>query len=494
MLERIALHQTRLHTPGLGLDAKGVALGAKGMVLLPSIDRLVALLAMYTRERSLEDIVPSLGIVVVRSPVGTREVALEFAAESSDRMDRIADTARLVGGFTFTGTSRHFVQYRDAAAPFGYDAPELASTDAPLALYHDRFAQTYELERRIELKALLLRLMPRSEPATRLEAGIRYIVAEPGVGPSLAHYFIRSRVEGDACIAEWPPPSAFVESPLRRWLIRIPELPERMRRLVHETPGITCFVPAGPGVAVEAGFRHPIALRACPLFDPAGLVLLRGRGEEPWAIDRLPPMGALSSLSRVELRTAGHEASHAAGTSEPPALHVKLRVVPSGAPLRNVTASWISRAQLPLLRRLAYALPHATIAQVRIAVTGHGAFLKAPAGIDAIPLGTFFAEIHPRLYVLAGHEVTPAVAPEVLAEAFKLPGSQALFVGRDARAIAVEESAFVPLEAALLDAPPWEPAVAETIAQALEEPPLDLKASAIGWIPLRGVEPPATEG
>src|ERR1019366_1515662 len=339
------------HTPGLGLDAKGVALGAKGMVLLPSIDRLVALLAMYTRERSLEDIVPSLGIVVVRSPVGTREVALEFAAESSDRMDRIADTARLVGGVTFTGTSRHFVQYRDAPAPLRYHAPELASTDAPLALYHDRFAQTYELERRIELKALLLRLMPRSEPATRLEAGIRYIVAEPGVGPSLAHYFIRSRVEGDACIAEWPPPSAFVESPLRRWLIRIPELPERMRRLVHETPGITCFVPAGP-------------------------VLLRGRGEEPWAIDRLPPMGALSSLSRVELRTAGHEASHAAGTSEPPALHVKLRVVPSGAPLRNVTASWIWRAQLPLLRRLAYALPHATIAQVRIAVTGHGAFLK----------------------------------------------------------------------------------------------------------------------
>jgi len=29
MLERIALHQTRLRTPGLGLDAKGVALGAK---------------------------------------------------------------------------------------------------------------------------------------------------------------------------------------------------------------------------------------------------------------------------------------------------------------------------------------------------------------------------------------------------------------------------------------------------------------------------------
>ena len=172
---------------------RGSRSGAKGIVLLPSIDRLVALLAVYTKERSLEDIVPSLGIVVVRSPVGTREITLSFAAESSDRMDRVAETARLVGGFTFTGTSRHFVQYRDAAAPFGYDAAELASTDAGLALYHDRFSQTYEPERRIELRALLLRLMPRSEPATKLEAGLRFIVAEPGLlGPALAHYFIRS--------------------------------------------------------------------------------------------------------------------------------------------------------------------------------------------------------------------------------------------------------------------------------------------------------------
>ena len=47
-------------------------------------------------------------------------------------MDRMAETARLVGGSTFTGTSRHFVQYRDAAAPFGYDATELlAALSAP---------------------------------------------------------------------------------------------------------------------------------------------------------------------------------------------------------------------------------------------------------------------------------------------------------------------------------------------------------------------------
>src|ERR1044071_4515163 len=138
MLDRVAVHQTRLRTPGLGLDAKGVALGAKGLVLLPSIDRLVAFLALYTRQASLGDILRTLTVEVVRSKLGAREVTPTCGAESSDRMDSIAEVARLAGGYTFTGTSRHFVQYRDAAAPFGYDAAQLITTDAALALYHER--------------------------------------------------------------------------------------------------------------------------------------------------------------------------------------------------------------------------------------------------------------------------------------------------------------------------------------------------------------------
>jgi hypothetical protein len=495
VLERIALHQTRLHTPGLGLDAKGVALGAKGLVLLPSIDRLVAFLAVYTRERSLEDLMPSLMMHVVKSKLGTREIALEVAAESSDRMDRVAETARLVGGFTFTGTSRHFVQYRDAGAPFGYDATELLSTDAALALYHDRFSQTYDQERRVELRPLLLRLMPHVDPATKLEPGLRILVAEQGLGPALVHYFVRSRVEGEVGVAEWPPESAFDDAPVRRWILRIPELPDRMRALMHATPGITCFVPVGPGVGVEAGYRHPVELRACPVFDPAGLVLVRGGGDEPWVVERLPPMGALTAFARVELRTAGAEASLSSGTSQPELVRVPLRMSPSMGPWRNITATWIEPAQVPLLRRIAYALPRATIAQARVAMTTRGAFVRSTAGIEAIPLGTFFVEVHPNLYVPAGHEVTPAVAPDVLARALGAPAGQVLFLGTDARALAVDESAFVPLETALLEAPPWEPLVAEAIEKALEEAAIDLKVTPIGMLPLSGVEPPpATEG
>jgi hypothetical protein len=508
MLDRIALHQTRLHTPGLGLDSKGVALGAKGLVLLPSIDRLVAFLAVYTRERSLEDLMPSMAMNVVRSKLGTREITLEVAAESSDRMDRLADTARLVGGFAFTGTSRHFVQYRDAGAPFGYDAPELLSTDAALLLYHDKFSQTYDVERAIELRALVLRLMPRVDPATRDTPGLRVVVAEPGLGPALVHYLVRSRVEGEVGVAEWPPASAFDDAPVRRWILRIPELPDRMRGIVHDTPGITAFVPAAPGVAVEAGYRHPVELRACPVFDAAGLVLFRGRGDEPWSVPMLPPMGALTTLARVELRAAGGgalagdewarvtaagpDASAAEGVAAPEPVRVPLRVVPSTAPWRNVTATWIEPAQLPLLRRLAYALPRSAVARATVAVTTRGAFVRSSAGIDAMPIGTFFVEVYPDLYIPAGHEVTPAVAPEVLARALGAGGARVMFVGRDGRGIGVDAGAFVPLEAALLEAPPWEAAVAETIERSLDEAALDLQVTSIGLLPTRGVEgPPA---
>src|SRR4029077_945308 len=140
---------------------------------------------VYTRDRSLEDLMPSLAMHDVKSKLGTREISLEFAAESSDLRDRLAETARLVGRFTCTGTTRHFVQYRDAGAPFGYDAGELLAQDASYALYHSTFSQAYATERVIEIRSLLLRLQPHADPATMKEAGAKWICAEKGLGPAL---------------------------------------------------------------------------------------------------------------------------------------------------------------------------------------------------------------------------------------------------------------------------------------------------------------------
>src|SRR5690606_28372775 len=169
------------------------------------------------------------------------------------------------------------------------------------------------------------------------------------------------------------------------------------------------------------------------------------------------------------------DALKAKATRLPDPVRVPLRVVPSPAPWRNVTATWIPPHQISLLRRIAYALPHQTIIRTQIALTERGAFLRSNQGIEAVPIGMFFVEIHPNLYIPAGYDVTPAIAPEVLYRALGAAASQVLFVDPDAHAVAVEESAFSPLETALLEAQAWEPLVADAIHRALEEAPVDLK-------------------
>jgi hypothetical protein len=156
-----------------------------------------------------------------------------------------------------------------------------------------------------------------------------------------------------------------------------------------------------------------------------------------------------------------------------------------------VTATWIPTEKIPLLRRLAYALPRQSIARTTIALTSEGAFLRTPSGIEAIPLGTFFVEIHTGLYIPAGYETTPAVSPEVLYRAVGAPASHVIFVSTDARALAIDAAAFVPLENALLEAHAWEPIVANAIEAALAEVPLELKLTPLGAFPLRDAEAPA---
>jgi hypothetical protein len=277
---------------------------------------------------------------------------------------------------------------------------------------------------------------------------------------------------------------------VRRWIFRIPELPERMRPLVHSTPGISCFVPAGPGVAVEAGYRHPVDLRACPVFDAAGIVLLRGGPNEPWVVEHLPPMGPLSAFARIEMRTEADDASVAVRTMPAEAVRVPLRMSASIAPRRNVTATWVAPAQAPLFRRLAYALPRATIASSRVATTPRGLFVLSKEGIEAIPLGTFFVEIHRNLFLPAGYDVTPAVAPEVLASALGVSPTQVLFIGPDARGWAIEERAFVPLETALIEAPPSQPLDARSVEDTLSEVPIDLLVTRVGSLPTADADTP----
>jgi FtsH ternary system domain X7 len=484
MLERIAVHQTRLRVPGIGLDARGIALGARGLVLLPSLDRLIAFLAVYTEEQSLGAIVESLEVQVVKSRLNTREIALSFEAGSSDRMDRVGEVARLAGGFTFTGTSRHFVQYRDAAAPFGYDSPEVSSTDAALALYHSTFSQTYDVERPLELRSLLLRLMPHPDPKAEHETRGLFVLAEAGLGPSLLGYFTRSAVSAAAGICEWPPESSFDTEPVRRWLFRVENLPQRMLPLLMRTPGISAFAPVTPGAAVELGYRHPISLAAVPVFAESSLTLFRGRGEPALELPSLPALGDVRALGRAEVSDVAAQTGRP-GTA-PPNLGVPLKLAPDVGPPTTVAAILVAAEDLPMLRRLAYALGADVIGTTRFAATDFGVFLLRDAGIEALPVGTFYRRIHPNVFVPAGWRVVPQVPPDVVFQSLGAPADRAVFFWPNGQAAALPLDAFVPLETALCEGHSWAPVAVEQIENVFAEEVPTVWLESLGISPLKG--------
>lgn len=510
-LERIALHQTRLRTPGLALDPSGVAIGAKGLVLLPTIERLVAFLAIYTRDRSLSDLVGSgserLEIAVVKSKLGTREIVVVLPAPSTTLLDVVADVARLAGGTTFTGGGRYWVQYRDRSAPFGYDVVELlrAEDGVDFALHHSAFTQAYARERNVDLATLVTRLEPRRDPSvTALSAKPLWLAVESGVASALVGYFARGAVDAEVGVLELPPASSFDDAPRKVSLFRVHDLPPRMAHLVTHTPGIRAFAPAGTGVAVEVGHRHAIHLAGLPIFPEAGLVLLpathEGETREPIVTSRLPEMAPVISLVDVKL-TSG-DVPRAKALAEADRLAMPLQLAPSVTGTRQVSAAVIPLERAPLLRRLAYALPPSALEASTIArVTsrdGAGLLvLRVPGGAFGIPLGALFSERTPGLYVLAGHDLVPACPPGHLANALGASPSRSVFVWRDAgdeitrvQAISIDASAFVPLASALVSPESWGammPVEIVEIARAeLEEKLGGVEMGDLGLAPLRG--------
>ncbi len=470
MLDRVAMHQSRLRLPGLGTDGKGVALGSRGLILLASLERLVAFLSLYTSCQSLADVLATLRIEVVKSKMGTREVVLSFAAEGSERMDRIAEMARVALGYTFTGSSRHFVQYRDIQAPFGYDVPEVMAADGDYVLYHNSFSQVYHRERDLDLRGLLLRLHLVQDPAFGRDPGPCLLVAEEGMGPAIVQYLIRSRVEARVGIAQWPPLSALDDAPVQRYLFEVPALPPRMLPLFQQTPGVTALRVVSPGIAIQLGYRHPITLQSCPVFPPQGLVLFFGDQHEPLVLDTMPTLGSVSAFARVEFHGGTGMQALSGQQLNVPTTKVPIRLLPSIEPWSQVQATFIPTADYPTFRHMLYRLDTLTLKTASIAFTPHGAFLLNPKGIDTTPIGYFLRELRPRVFLAAGYDIVPAIDSDVLFQALGAPSNHHVFLLPQVPAIGVPNQAFVPLPKAMIEGQSWAPVNTLPIEPALTMP------------------------
>jgi hypothetical protein len=307
-LEHVAAGQVRFYTPGIAPDPRGIVLGRFGLMTFPTLEGAVSWLRLYSAEASLDELIGGLAISKARTPLGSREVLIQIPAVSSYTCDRAARMVRMVGGAIYTGSSKHFVKYRDDKSPYGYDAVDIAAMPAgvELMVHGDGFSQGYRIDGQLPFERLLFRLSIRRLPgATRLSAEDRsqlLLVVSRGLVEGVIRYLWRNKVAATAGVFSPRRGGAFDERTEPSYMIvATRELPERMLALFLGTPGIEVFRPIGGAVAVAVGYAHPIELSSCATVFPAGTFHLFWPGDR---VDILPgplELSDIAHLTKVEL-------------------------------------------------------------------------------------------------------------------------------------------------------------------------------------------------
>src|SRR5688572_33129901 len=133
-------------------------------------------------------------------------------------MDRAARCAKLAGGATFTGTSKHFVKYRDERSPQGYDVVDLQPPPfgAEFLLHNEEGSQGYARDGELDPRAVILKLSLRRKPGSeRLDAPARaelFLSAAYGLSQGLLRYLLRNRVRTEVSLVQPTSESAFASA------------------------------------------------------------------------------------------------------------------------------------------------------------------------------------------------------------------------------------------------------------------------------------------
>jgi hypothetical protein len=479
MLERVALGQSRFMTPGVAPDPRGVLLGRYGLMLFATLEGVVSWFRLYSAEAALDELLPELEIHQARTPLGSREMLVRIPAASSYAMDRAARCARLVGGATYTGTSKHFVKYRDDRSPYGYDAAEIHALPkgADLMVHGLDFTQTYAREGQLPFDRLLFRLSLRRVPGG-LDLGPDerselVLVVERGLGDGVIRYLWRNRVTTELGLVQPRGDSALGHAGAEPsyLLMRVRDLPARMLELFAATPGIDVFRWAAPQVAVQAGFSHAIDLSSCAsVFDASRVYLFWGRagharygtahatahaprpGADADRIDRVDvidgplELSSIEHFTRVSISAEDVRAEGALDLEIVTEVGVNIELAPSLAAPRHVIGALIPLEQRHMLKRLVYFLPQTSLHGHRVVVTDRGILVITTEDIDVLPLGQLLCELTPGLLVPLGMDLVPRVAPAVLAQSLGHESGKLTVFPHRATPFQIPESALVPLE------------------------------------------------
>jgi hypothetical protein len=455
MLDPVALHQTRFNTPGVVPDGRGVLLGKLGALLFPSVDALVGYFRVFGEEASLDEILPKLRIVEAKVQSGGRQFLVLFHAASSYLLDRAARIAALVGGLSFTGSGKHFVRYRDARSPLGYDARQLSSEPADFLLYDLGFSLALSSVRELAFAQLVVRLSPRALPGLQdpeLDRDTLWVMAREGLARPLLGYLWRNQVRAGAAIVEGVVEAGASFAARPRWLLaRAQDLPARLFTLFRELPGVEVYQQIGERCLVEVGYRHPIRLDACgSIFDADKLYVFSGARDavEIVAAPELVPVHAL-----IERGYALDERKPAVALAARPAhkITVPLRLVPAEVG-DKVSATLVPWARVAWLRRLVYAAPQRLLQSARVVPLDEGLLIVSEEGLSSVPIGQPFWRPAPGVLVPIGQRLEPAVAEDVLAEHLGASaGRLVIFAPGAERPFTIDAAAMAPLGRSALE-------------------------------------------
>jgi hypothetical protein len=431
MLQRVALGQVRFNLPGLTVDARGVVGGKQLVVRFAAIDRLVSFFRLLSAEQSLDDLQPGLRIVYARGAAGTREALVQLPSASAHLGDEVARAARMAGGQAFTGTGKHFVQFRDVRAPLGYDAATLSQEAGDLVLYGAEQVVGYRIESEMPLPKLLLRLtLQRRHGAASLPPeGLIYLVARRGLGALVAEYLHRAQsqaaraaepgetpLRASVALCETSAESAF-SAGRTFWLFRLEGVPARMRGLLTGTPGLELYEPVTENVAVATGYRHPIHLEACRgSFPTDRFYLFSPRVAGASVIAPNPALAAIEDVVRIQApqaRDPERTESTSVGRTD---ITVPLRLEPAADPRRRAMATLVPWPQAGWLRRLCYSLPPTALRGYRVALLERGVLVLSAGSLEGFPFGVLLDAVAPDVLVPLGTRLRPAISPALLAE------------------------------------------------------------------------------
>ena len=468
MLEHVALGQVRFRVPGISPDPRGIALGRYGLLIFSSLDGVVSWFRMYSAESSLDDLMPSLAILRLRSPLGSQSVAVLVPAVSSYNLDRASRCTRLAGGRTYTGTSRHFVRYRDPDSPFGYDldvAPTIAE-GADFSCHDNSFSQEYSKEGTLAFTKLLARLSPRRLPMGRaLRSHAKdelWLTVAPGLAEGLVKYLWRNRIDGEAALVrpvKGESKSSFgdeVSSAVSGeksdggapfLLLSVETIPKRILDLCLGTPGISVFRKVAGNIFMQLGFHHLINLAACASLFPVDRVyLFRGETDR---VDILPgplELTPLSTMVPVSLEGEGPAPTKTLEIDPTPMSTVELKLVSTAHDSRRAVATLVPIEKASWVKKMVFLTPESMLRGHKIAVTNFGLLLFADPNTSLFPMGDLLAQVLPSVLVPVGFDIAPRVSPDVLRQALNVsPGILTVFP-RDGRPFQIAESNLQPLD------------------------------------------------